>query len=90
MSVDHFGVSSITTVFFAEQIQMIEFHPYFAIAQTYSSKFVWDVTHNVDITSTMYIILVWVDPTTTAFIADEVFYLDFISFIIIVDFKVKI
>ena len=58
MSVDHFGVSSITTVFFAEEIQMIEFHPYFVIAQTYSSNFVWDVTHNVDITSTMYIILV--------------------------------
>ena len=30
----HFGESPITTVFFAEQTQVIEFYPYFDIART--------------------------------------------------------
>lgn len=50
-----FDASPITIVFFVEEIQAVEFYPYFDITQTwltskrYSFKSVEGVTNNVDI-----------------------------------------
>ena len=43
---DHFGETPITNIFFAEETQVFT---HIVILKLYSSKFVWDVTNNMDI-----------------------------------------